>query len=715
MHSLKKIIITILITSVLILSGCLNIEAPTTALPSTKAHPITQFATQPLIATSSSLDKSVFESTTLPTSSPNQPKENRPTATPIKFTERVRIEPIDIIGGKPAAIAVAGDHVFMAVNKRLVVIDASQPQQLRKIGKSDPAPVKCKALVVKGKYIYWLGEDRRLLVYNIASIDQPHLEMSIDLAYQGNSITVYGDNLLIGTGDWDTQTNDNRLLVVDITNPNLFNVIGELQTDYPVEQIQIVGQTVWVKIVLRGKEYGEFQNSEVVQIDLGNPRAPKILAKIKMEKGYVLLSYPYALKIENQPFVNNDVQIIDLSKSETHLPTTVITLDGLDIASEVIATAQDNQLWITRNGGWGDTYIGGTAQIQSIDLTDFTKPKVAPVKNSIDGLEIEDVKAVDQRLYVLEYDRLAIFDTSHAQSLRLLGHYISFSPTMRTSSMALQDHILYVGNNTNLESLFIFDLSNPADPIQLGPFLPSGVRFVFPDQDLIYLQLSDLHFSVVDVSDYSAPKLLSTVENELVSIYAPQQLPAVLWKKNMYIGSANGGFQVMDISKSVSPTFISNVQGELIDWMMVQNDKLYTLSQQSNLSVYNLSNPSKPDIQNTFPIPGYQSLYPGNVGVLYALGANRLAVIDVGDSAKMRILAEYDLPFQPLNLVIMDQYLVVTTTDQGLWVIERPNNGNLNIVGHFFGPVNASKMVAYQDWLYVIDEDQGIWILRVIK
>jgi len=54
------------------------------------------------------------------------------------------------VGGATQAIAVQGNHAYVGVGLRLVVLDVSDPAELREVGASQPFPHFVEDVVVRG-------------------------------------------------------------------------------------------------------------------------------------------------------------------------------------------------------------------------------------------------------------------------------------------------------------------------------------------------------------------------------------------------------------------------------------------------------------------------------------------------------------------------------------------------------------------------------------
>ncbi|HLK40103.1 MAG TPA: hypothetical protein VKU41_25280 [Polyangiaceae bacterium] len=139
------------------------------------------------------------------------------------------------IGGAPAAPAAAP-----VLQEHLATFAGAGT------GKTEVADV----VRVDGDRLYFLSEDRGLVVFDVTDIDHPREVGASPIAGSPAGVFVRGDFALIAVADWDRQDgtvfHGSVLRSVDIATPGTSGIRAEVALSGIIRDVHVIGQTVFV-------------------------------------------------------------------------------------------------------------------------------------------------------------------------------------------------------------------------------------------------------------------------------------------------------------------------------------------------------------------------------------------------------------------------------------------------------------------------------------
>lgn len=254
---------------------------------------------------------------------------------------------------------------------------------------------------------------------------------------------------IVAQGDYAYAGEGNSMVVLDVHDPTDPEPIGALGV--ALGRSQISGSLLYTAA------------AEFRVIDIGNPRAPRLLSFVATpgNASDVVLFGNLAYIADGSA----GLLIVDLSD-----PARPLQRGSLDTPGNAVAIAVA--------GGYA--YIADTTGVQIINVADPDRPVTAG-RISASG-NIVDVEATGQWVYVAAVktaaqagDGLLIFDRSDPVALRQIGQYIS---DRGVDSIQLLGDLALV----NGDALDLVDVSNRGRPTRLGSYVPSTAFYATADR-----------------------------------------------------------------------------------------------------------------------------------------------------------------------------------------------------------------------------------------
>jgi hypothetical protein len=268
---------------------------------------------------------------------------------------------------------------------------------------------------------------------------------------------------------------------------------------------------------------------------------------------------------------------------------------------------------------------------------------------------------------VLNYDT----STLAATALKLGGfNYINILTPLQiyglsngiTSSIYLSGNYAYVGSNTNVTALKIFDISNPVLPNLVGSTGGFGIGNI----DVIYVNnyaivgWNNSTIRIYDISNPLSPVQISTIVynyGNTNALYAVGNL--------LYVGANSGAdyeFRIYDMTYIYSPSLVSVTNiGWDVNAIWVEGNYAYlgTGDPFNSFQIYDVSNPAKPTFVSSLNVGPVVNTVRINENYAY-LGLNngptRFTICDISNPAAPALVATIATPTQVYDLFIAGKY-----------------------------------------------------------
>jgi hypothetical protein len=337
---------------------------------------------------------------------------------------------------------------------------------------------------------------------------------------------------------------------------------------------------------------------------------------------------------------------------------------------------------VTPGSGWyeREAVVYDNAPEGTYGLTWF----ISPTPNWSDYLDAES-----------DWDAFDV-EIPHAENVELVGH---FGGDIRT--VAVQGSYAYVTDNGY--GLRVLDISDPANPTQVG-FLPADDAWdIALYGNYAYLACDVLSLWVVDISDPSSPtEVMWYYENPYIEAYrgvaaaegylyiadyawglrvvgiSDPARPgpvgfcnaigatdvAVAEGYAYVIDSAHNLLRVIDVSDPSNPTQVATL--ETYAWgVAVAGDYAYVVG--NSLQVVDISIPSSPNEVSSYPLGATHVAVAGDYA--YVAGYGGLGVVDVSDPDNLRLVGYYDMPGEARHVAVAGGHVYVAAKSGGLFVL----------------------------------------------
>jgi len=276
-------------------------------------------------------------------------------------------------------------------------------------------------------------------------------------------------------------------------------------------------------------------------------------------------------------------------------------------------------------------YLAAGNCVVAISISDTTRLEL------VGGVCLPDTIrkiAIDSSFIYVAANRigLQIIDASDPSSLRV----ISGMPTSAASAVAVDGHYAFVANS-NGRNLHIFDVADPANPIQVG--ICGNLAGSFSDIAVSggYAYLADTlsRLVIVSISDPSSPAFVSSISTHYnaTGVAVRDTLAFVTCSRGVSPYSAVA-FKVFDISDPANPALIGNYEPEYGDFseyldISLVGDSAFVASpgEASPIMIFIVSDPTNPHpLPRSWPT--FIQLWPQSVffrdNILYSAGYNAL-------------------------------------------------------------------------------------------
>ena len=557
-----------------------------------------------------------------------------------------------VLIGDHGPLAVSGNLAYLAARTGLCILDISEPtnpaliqcHNYEEIGGAvnigHGGPMEIGGMAISGHIVY-LASPVGLLMINISD---PYELKSIGIYCEGGCFSsgVHID------GDWAYRTTSDRTEIIDISNP-LNSITLEEVGSLPKGKIQIVGDRAYVG------------SGKTDIFDVSNPRNPvqigtfsvgaSVVARTIVEDTAYLLDaegrihvwnvvdpeHPYVMGVQELSRKGTTITVSRSRVAGTERILAYIGWGGLGIV-DVTDPAKPVELdsFKTLGPAWDVAVLGACADkpessdpdyvyvvceegLCLVDVSDPSNPRWVSAFSDWEQATEVSVVGTLALIQVAPYSaesplrRLSIVDVSNPFSPREIGSYPHPGP------------LRVVGDTVYLaeKGLRIVDISDPAHPKRIGR-TPSDERVDAVDVDIeagiAYLAIHDL--SVVDVSDPTAPREVGRFEPPEDDLFQ-----SVLAAQDgiVYVRAYRSGVMVLDASDPSQPKF----KGLSYKWFYWKSkpfrteNTVYALSL-GQLNAVDISDPLSPGIIATYDwdFDTYSSTLAGRGGTLFMAAQN---------------------------------------------------------------------------------------------
>jgi hypothetical protein len=257
----------------------------------------------------------------------------------------------------------------------------------------------------------------------------------------------------------------------------------------------------------------------------------------------------------------------------------------------------------------------------------------------------------------------------------------------------------------------------PTNPISLANYSVTDGHDFEIKEDIAYLSTWEYGMEVVDISDPSNPAKIGEYISDSISHVKVIEDYIYASKHN----TSGSYYEIIDISDPTQPIKLKEFcegQGAkpFIDGNLAFFGVRSLSYPQTNFRVYDISNPSNPELISEYisteAIYVYD-IYVENNFAYYALANNGLLIMDYSNIARPVEVCNYTNGNSIWRLHVEGEILFMSNDYAGMKILDITNKSNPVEVASFYDGGSSYSFVLKDNLLFVADESDAIEILEI--
>lgn len=276
-------------------------------------------------------------------------------------------------------------------------------------------------------------------------------------AYQSGNLDLAGtnDGLKVAIqGDYAyivQSTGASGFAIVNISNPSAPTLVSTMTIANNPTNIAVSGNYAYIS--------SSADTSELQVIDISNPAAPTLARNYNAagatNAADVKIIGNYAYLLRQADLLNDEIEVLDVSN-----PTAAITkVAGYSNFINMNSIAFNN----------GFAYVGtnsGTQEVLVFNVANPATPTLTTTYNLATAGVVNDVKAIDNRLYIAQATRLVAYNITTPASGVLLGSVVDTgADTINDLDIDKTKRYILLATSANAAEFQVVDMVNPAAPV----------------------------------------------------------------------------------------------------------------------------------------------------------------------------------------------------------------------------------------------------------
>lgn len=486
----------------------------------------------------------------------------------------------------------------------------------------------------------------------IFNIDDPQKSVYLgDLQEEGvgfGKICIQDNYLYVGS---KKVRGKNKLKIFDISNPNLPQLVGEL--DKNINRLHVQGNYAY------SFSYDPSPIEELIEIiDVSNKRAPQFKGRIYMgyySKYFISNNYIYYIKKNDGKFQIIDISNPEKPKDKGSFLTGYTTVNSMHvIGSYAYVNVSNNELLVIDISNPNTPFLykkifSNISRIVKIHqknnfiyiydyytglkIIDISNPNFPQLSLNLDftGNYIEEVKVFGNYAYVrCEFTNHSDEGYDNKSLIKIIDISNPKEPELKTNisindevySMGIKNECIYVA--TNLAGIKKIDFSDPTDPIIKESIQMGGIaNDVYVSDNYAYIADSYEGFKIIDISNPEIPVLKYQRKSEVVPylINCTNNFAYVIsndsfikkMERWLFTGiSLTSKIEIIDVSNSELPETLGSISvSSLVKGIVVSGNYAYVAhgskiygdqTKYGKLEIIDISNPKKPESKKIITI-----------------------------------------------------------------------------------------------------------------
>jgi hypothetical protein len=254
----------------------------------------------------------------------------------------------------------------------------------------------------------------------------------------------------------------------------------------------------------------------------------------------------------------------------------------------------------------------------------------------------------------------------------------------------------------------VLDISNPATPVQIGYYHPSGSSYSGIVLQGPYAYISNFGLEIIDITNPTSPTL----------VYADNNLgyiPSIaISGTHLYAGRHAQGLDIFDITTPTMPIFVQNISGGMYGLGVRLNGAEAYIESLGYIGIYDVSDPQSPNLLSTYSEQqalGKPEVHIENDRMYVAHGTAGFHTVDVSDPANPNKLGEYG-QFGELEVMALENDTLYTAEDmEGISIAAVNESGGLTNIGYYPLQKYFDDIAVQNAYIYAIAAGSDLWII----
>jgi hypothetical protein len=577
------------------------------------------------------------------------------------------------------SFAVSGNYVYVAnwMSNSIYIYNVSDPTSPFLSNTLITSGI-AQSIDASGNFLYVPVANGTMTIYNVSDPANPTVMSTVNTIGPAHAITVSINRAYMIS--YDENTSINSIAIYDVIDPASPSLIGSTTSEFWNTSISISGDYAfvhgageWINSFLYTYNISDPTNISLSgAVDLGiGPGKPAVSGSyayvsyyyestmltyklicpqsISFQDGNVLL-VPETWSTAGENIFNSNVGNVGIGTSnpsaKLDIEGTIKIADGTQDADKVLTSDAD-----------------GLASWKATELAELVLSQPAGCfqvsGSSSTGSGPWNVAVSGSYAYLVNNNSnsMFIYNISDPASPSQVG---SVSTGSSPKGIAVSGNYAYI-TNTVSHTLTIYDVNNPAMPVQTGSVstgtLPASVA-VMGNFAYVTNRVSNT-LTIYNISNPNSPYQVGYIDTESEPICI-----AVTGNYAYVINNVGNSMTVYNISNPSSPFQVGSAGTGLYPyWVTISGNYAYIVNSSSNsLTIYDVSNPSSPfqvSSANTGSFPTSVAV-SGNIACVANYQSDDITIFDVSDPANPSMVNSVGTGSKPLCVAILNNNTYVT-------------------------------------------------------
>jgi hypothetical protein len=373
--------------------------------------------------------------------------------------------------------------------------------------------------------------------------------------------------------------------------------------------------------------------------------------------------------------------------------------------------------------------------LQVADISDPANPHIIASPDQLQLHCVRDVKAVGNRLYVVDWHGLGLVDISNLSAPCVLDR---FGSPPQIEGMALKGDYLFAGTDFRENSLNVFNVKATHPPdfpgaslLGSAPYLsvyeaypPGTSSGLAVSGDYLFVPQRNEGISVVDISQPRLPKV--AVHDPNIGNQSGYVQRAAVVGETLFLTVDREQVAMVDIHDPTRPRSLGMLPGiSSVYDVASANNLLYIIEgDPAAFIVLNVEDPLAPEEITRVHIihgsSGSRLSITGKRAYISGVGIGRksdLTIFDLSDPTHPTQVGVMTGLYSVWDIAGQGNYIMVACAlfvESDIWVVDARNPSQPELVGHFKTPGMSTRVVADDDFFYLSANQGGLWKLKVV-